>query len=364
MSSKELFLSHSNIDKAIAREIKKHLATRGYESFLAHEDIEVSAIWRDEILKHLETCIGLIAVVTGNFPKSFWTNQEVGMAIGKNKPVISMVLDPDARRNSGFLESRQAIITSVADLEKAVEEVAQAIDRILTFKSQSYEIHTYAATLLKIVSDTKLTLTTYKDSLVDPDLTQMLLDIQNYANALDGLSMVRPAEQLNIRLSLTAIARRLDALTSLPVSIGSRYGDEFGKRAEEILALTNDMIPTLNNEIKAESLDDYSESLHSSLESFRNGWRMRERLFKTGQVMTLKETLRHHAFEFHRFALRPEATELGVAAELTELSIRLHELSSTQKYFGYRWGGQILQRIEEAYSQCETLINTIEKKIG
>jgi hypothetical protein len=79
--------------------------------------------------------------------------------------------------------------------------------------------------------------------------------------------------------------------------------------------------------------------------------------------MILKETLRHHAFEFHRFALRPEATELGMAAKLTELSIRLHELSSTQKYFGYWWGGQILQRIEQAFSQCEILIETIEKKI-
>jgi len=355
-------LSYDTNDRVVAGEIKKYLQKKGYESFLAHEDIEVSADWRDEILKHLETCVGLIAVVTADFPKSSWTNQEVGIAIGKNKPVISIVLD-SGRSLPGFLESRQAIITSAEDLEKAVEEVAQAIDRILTFKSQSYEIHTYAATLLKIVSDTKLTLTTYKDSLVDPDLTQMLLDIRNYANAFDGLSMVKPAEQLKIRMSLTAITRRLDALTSLPVSIGSRYGEEFGKRAEEILVLTNEMIPTLSNEIKAESLDDYSKGLHGGLESFRSGWKMRERLFKTNQAMILKETLRHHAFEFYRFALRPEATELGIASELTELSIRLHELSSTEKYFGYWWGGQILQRIEQGFSQCETLIETIEKKV-
>jgi len=362
VASRELFLSYDTNDRIVAGEIKRYLQTKGYESFLAHEDIEVSADWREEILKHLESCVGLIAVVTVDFPKSSYANQEVGLAIGKNKPVISIVLD-SGRSLPGFLESRQAIMTSAEDLEKAVEKAAQAVDRILMFKSQSYEIHTYVDTLLKIVSDTKFTLTTYEDSLVDPDLIQMLLDIQNYANVFDGLSMVKPAEQLNLRVNLMAIARRLDALASLPVSMGSRYRDEFGKKAEAILVLTNEMIPTLSNEIKAESLDDYSKSLHSSLESFRNGWRMRERLFKTGQIMILKETLRHHAFEFHRFTLRPEATELGIAAELTELSIRLHELSSTQKYFGYWWGGQILQRIEQAFSQCEILIETIEKKI-
>lgn len=361
MTSRELFLSYNTVDKTLAREIKEYLKTKGYESFLSHEDIEVSREWREEIVKHLEACVGLIAVVTDDFSKSSWTNQEVGIAIGKNKPVISIALDSSLGL-PGFLESRQAIIAPEVNLEKAVEKAAQAIDRILKFESQSYEIHTYAATLLNVVSDTKLILTTYKDSLTNPDLTQMLLGIQNCANAFDGLSMVEPAEQLNLRANLAAIARRLDALTSLPVSMGL-YGDEFGKEADEILVLTNEMIPILSNKIKAESLDDYSKRIHSSLESLRNGWRMRERLFKTQQTMILKETLRHHAFEFHRFALRTEATDLGIAVELAELSTRLHELSSTQKYFGYYLGGQILQRIEQAFSQCEILIETIEKKI-
>jgi len=263
----------------------------------------------------------------------------------------------------GFLESRQAIKTSTEDLEKAVERAAEAFGRILTLESQSYEIHTYAAILLRTVSDTKLMLTTYEDNLLDPDLTQMLVRIQNYANVFDGLSMVKPAEQLRVRMSLATIARRLDALASLPILMGRGYVEELGKRAEEILALTNEMIPAISNEIKAESLDDYSRSLRSSFESFRNGWNMRERLFKTNQAVVLKDTLRNHAFEFHKFALRPEAAELGVASELTELSIRLHGLSSIEKYFGYWWGGQNLQRIEQAFPECQVLMSAIESKI-
>jgi len=85
-------------------------------------------------------------------------------------------------------------------------------------------------------------------------------------------------------------------------------------------------------------------------QSLRNGWRMRERLFKMNQIIILQGTVRHHSFEFRNFALRPEATEVGVAEELTHLSIRLHELSSTEKYFGPRWSSQTLQRIDEAYS--------------
>jgi hypothetical protein len=335
--------------------------------------------WREEILKHLETCVGLIAVVTADFLKSSWTNQEVGIILGKKKPVVSIVVDSGRlpfprflrtwrrrlRKRSlpGFLESRQAILTLTEDLEKAAGEAAQAIDRLLTLRSQSYEIQTYADMLLKLVSDTNLTLTTYKDSLVDPDFTQMLFDIRNYANLFDGLSTAKPAEQLNINMSLRAVTRHLDALTSLPVSMGSRYGDEFGKGAEEVVGLMNGITRILLGEIKPESPDRYSKNLRHSLQSLRNGWEMRERLFKTNQTRVLKETLRYHAFEFHRFALRPEATDLGIAAELTELSMRLHELSSTQKYFGYWWGGQILRPIEQAFSQCEMLIETIEKRI-
>ena len=91
MSWKEVFLSYHHKDKTLAGKIKKRLDTLGFDAFLAHEDIDVSVESNREILRRLESCSVLIAIVTRNFSRSEWTNQEVGIFLGKNKPVVSLV---------------------------------------------------------------------------------------------------------------------------------------------------------------------------------------------------------------------------------------------------------------------------------
>ena len=44
-----VFLSYSNIDRSLVGEIKEKLEFSGIESFLAHEDIEPSEEWKEEI---------------------------------------------------------------------------------------------------------------------------------------------------------------------------------------------------------------------------------------------------------------------------------------------------------------------------
>ena len=67
----------------------------GY-AFIAHEDIEASKEWRDEVEAGLETMEVLVAVVEPGFKESDWCAQEVGYALGRKIDIIPLRagLDP------------------------------------------------------------------------------------------------------------------------------------------------------------------------------------------------------------------------------------------------------------------------------
>lgn len=122
IDGKEIFISYSNRDKDKAGKITSLLQVRGFVTFLAHENIDINEVWRNEIQKHLDTCRGLVAVVTDDFLASCWTHQECGYVMGAKKPIVSLFYSSN---KSGFLESRQGITMLDKTLEKVIDEVAQ-----------------------------------------------------------------------------------------------------------------------------------------------------------------------------------------------------------------------------------------------
>lgn len=102
-----LFISHRDKYKVQAKSLAESLEDYGISAFVAHDTIEPMATWQNEILKGLETMDVLLAFVTDDFHESTWTNQEIGFALGRDVPIISLKLqktDPD-----GFLGSTQAL---------------------------------------------------------------------------------------------------------------------------------------------------------------------------------------------------------------------------------------------------------------
>jgi hypothetical protein len=84
-----VFLSYSNEDKLIAGKIKHSLGDLfGIDVFLAHEDIEPSTEWQEEIIKELKACHVLLPIITSNFYHSPWANQEVGFALARGIPIV------------------------------------------------------------------------------------------------------------------------------------------------------------------------------------------------------------------------------------------------------------------------------------
>lgn len=105
-----VFLSHKWEDAAYMGSIKKVLADHyGIDAFVAHDDIEPSKKWREVIKAALSSCHVLVAVLHPKFHESQWCDQEVGWALGRNVPVVTVRRDGVPRTNDGFLEEHQDI---------------------------------------------------------------------------------------------------------------------------------------------------------------------------------------------------------------------------------------------------------------
>ena len=85
-----LFISHVSAYKESASYLKKCLAFYGIDCFVAHEDITPSKEWEIEIENGLFTMDALCAIVVPEFSGSKWCDQEVGIALGQHRLVISI----------------------------------------------------------------------------------------------------------------------------------------------------------------------------------------------------------------------------------------------------------------------------------
>jgi hypothetical protein len=90
-----LFVSHVSTSKALAEEIKTHLGYYYVSAFVAHSDIEPTREWLEQIEGALATADALLAILTPDFHESLWTDQEIGVAIGRSILVVPLRLGFD-----------------------------------------------------------------------------------------------------------------------------------------------------------------------------------------------------------------------------------------------------------------------------
>lgn len=101
-----LFLSHKDEYKKEATEFKEEMDCYGVSCFVAHEDIKPTQEWQNEIEKALFSMEVLVALMTSGFSDSPWTDQEVGVAIGRQVTIIPVRLGIDPY---GFIGKYQAL---------------------------------------------------------------------------------------------------------------------------------------------------------------------------------------------------------------------------------------------------------------
>ncbi len=131
-----IFFSYNTTNKIQAGIIKKGLETEKIKVFLAHESIDVTKPWEDEILKNLKSCqVFLALVITPDFRASHWTDQESGFALvsalENKKYIISLF---NEKSPHGFLNRYQGIYIGEKNEDQICREIIAALQKIPRFE--------------------------------------------------------------------------------------------------------------------------------------------------------------------------------------------------------------------------------------
>lgn len=131
----KLFLSHISTHKTVISNLKDELSIYGISGFVAHEDIEPTKEWENEIFLALNSANALAAFLTPDFHESKWTDQEIGIALGRGTLVIPVGLGIDPY---GFMARRQAMPGSFEKIEQLTIDLG---DTLLKHHTTSKVMH-------------------------------------------------------------------------------------------------------------------------------------------------------------------------------------------------------------------------------
>jgi len=115
-----LFLSHSSENKAEVAALGAELAILGIEAFVAHEDIEPSLEWQNEIELALRSMHALVALITPDFHARRWTDQEIGWALGRGVLVIPVRMGADPYGFIGKYQGTPGAFSQTKALAKSI----------------------------------------------------------------------------------------------------------------------------------------------------------------------------------------------------------------------------------------------------
>ena len=90
----KIFISYSSKDKYFAGDLKNCFEEFvGFDLFLAHDDLNPSDDWFQEILINLKKTDFVMPLISQNLMNSHFANQEIGFALGINKKIIPISVD-------------------------------------------------------------------------------------------------------------------------------------------------------------------------------------------------------------------------------------------------------------------------------
>lgn len=117
-----LFISHLASDKIRAQDLKNKLEDYSISGFVAHSDIEPTKEWQDEIELALRTSDALVALMIPGFHESKWTDQEIGLALGRDLLIMPVRMGQDPY---GFIGKFQAI--NFTDIDKLALDIFESL---------------------------------------------------------------------------------------------------------------------------------------------------------------------------------------------------------------------------------------------
>ncbi len=196
----KLFLSHLSSFKGTVAKLQDALRKLGISAFVAHVDIEPTREWQDEIEAGLLSMDALAAILMPGFKESDWTDQEIGVAVGRGVLVIPIIrgLNP-----YGLISKYQGFNSS----GKKVGDVADEVLRILVTspKTRTKMLSCLTETTLQSKSEVEAMFKLRKLAAIRDLPVAYLQKLRESAPASSMLLAEAPLAELNALLSARGI---------------------------------------------------------------------------------------------------------------------------------------------------------------
>lgn len=168
----KVFLSYSILDKIFAERLVEELKNYPFmEIFMAPEDIKAGTFWVDELRYNLKSSDVILSLLTENYHKADWTEQEMGLAWAFEKRVLAISID--GNMGNGYVKTTQIKkfpkefkawdITDLAiDLYPSISDKREFVEGLLKFSllaSRSfYQSNSIARLVQRLVNELDSTL--------------------------------------------------------------------------------------------------------------------------------------------------------------------------------------------------------------
>jgi hypothetical protein len=126
MLPREVFLSHSSLDKDFVDSIAETLGNRGIPVWYSRTNILGAQQWQDEIGQALRRCNWFIVVLSPNSVQSMWVKRELAFALKDNKyneKIIPVLYQPCDFDNLSWTLSLFEIIDFSEDSNNGFREL-------------------------------------------------------------------------------------------------------------------------------------------------------------------------------------------------------------------------------------------------
>lgn len=115
-----VFITHISAYKSAAAKFRSSLQPFHISGFVAHSDIQPMREWEEEILLALRSADAIVALLHKGFHESYWTDQEIGIGIGRGIITVSITF---GETPYGFIGRYQAVQGRGKSYDKLAEEV-------------------------------------------------------------------------------------------------------------------------------------------------------------------------------------------------------------------------------------------------
>ena len=121
----DVFLSYHSNQKDIAKTIKEKLGEIGFQVFMAPDDIVGGSKFLSVMYDKIKGCQVFLALVSKDYPTSEYSDHEVGIALGFEKPVLPICLDNQTPY--GFLREYHCVCSADMSIDQKIQEIGDTI---------------------------------------------------------------------------------------------------------------------------------------------------------------------------------------------------------------------------------------------